>query len=310
MYKPLSWKMALRLFVVVCLTTTRTISAFSLCGLNPPLPAVREDCGSTTDRREVLKQGVTATVVLPWSLLLGGCPMESSAMTTTTTTDRNNPAVTSPATPPVEVVVVRGRVTLPADAGPWNDMTMMTTTPTTTTTTATTTTAAALYITCRPNRPDNVPAAILNGSRGKPPPVLSARIPLSLSSSSSSSTTKNGSGFPLDFVLTIPRDLTLEGAWDGGNMAALADSTTTMEDGRSPSSVVPPPPPLPTTLDELWWNKDELIVSVRLDTDGVAATRSPDDLVGRAIWTLDSTRVVEIQLTGRGAFGKFATGRK
>lgn len=34
----------------------------------------------------------------------------------------------------------------------------------------------ALYITARPNTADNVPRAILDGSRGKPPPVLIARI--------------------------------------------------------------------------------------------------------------------------------------
>ena len=35
-----------------------------------------------------------------------------------------------------------------------------------------TTGSAALYVTVRPDTPDNVPAAILSGTRGKPPPVM------------------------------------------------------------------------------------------------------------------------------------------
>lgn len=136
---------------------------------------------------------------------------------------------------------------------------------------------AALYITCRPDKADNIPLAILNGSRGKPPPVLSARIP--------------NPSFPFDFELTIPRDLTLEGAWDG----------------LSPPETIQPP----THRDQLWWNQMDLIVSARWDSDGVAATRSPEDLVGRGVWSYkEDESVVEVMLTGRGAFGKFATGGK
>ena len=311
MCKPLSWKNALCLFFVAGLTTTKKSSAFSLL-LGGHLPPRRSPASSSvtcrglppsqcdhprTDRREVLKQMVT-TVAMHWSLLLlpVGRPLVSSAMTTTTTATTTNidDTVTShpppPPPPAVEVVVVRGRVTLPADLGTWNDiMTLPTTTPTPTT--------AALYLTCRPNRPDNVPMAILNGSRGKPPPVLSARIPLSSVPSTSTSTSSILSLFPLDFELTIPRDLTPEGAWDG----------TTTPWPPLPGSVLP----ITTTLDELWWSKEEeLIISARLDSDGVAATRSPEDLVGRAIVKDGTNQVVEIQLTGRGAFGKFATGRK
>lgn len=175
-----------------------------------------------------------------------------------------------------ETVVLRARVTVPPDFDaepprPSNDNTNI----------------PALYITCRPDKPDNVPAAILNGSRGKPPPVLSARL--------------SNPQFPLDFELTIPRDLTLEGAWDG--------KTPLSTSGNVPIVV-------PSNLDELWWSKTDLIVSARLDNDGVAATRSPEDLVGRGIWKFSNgnsgkdsgNSVVEIQLTGRGAFGKFATG--
>jgi hypothetical protein len=148
---------------------------------------------------------------------------------------------------------------------------------------------SALYITCRPDKPDNVPAAILNGSRGKSPPVLSARLP--------------NPTFPLDFQLVLPRDLTLEGAWDG---------KTPLPSGNTPIQTE-----VPNNLDELWWKETDLIVSARWDNDGVAATRSPDDLVGRGLWKAskgngkdDDNSVVEIQLTGRGAFGKFATGGK
>ena len=58
-------------------------------------------------------------------------------------------------------------------------------------------------------------------------------------------------------------------------------------------------------------SRDDLIVSVRLDLDGVAATRDPGDLVGRAA-TL-GTAIYEdnvemtIPLQGRGIGCKFVT---
>ena len=131
--------------------------------------------------------------------------------------------------------------------------------------------ASALYITCRPDKPDNVPLAILNGSRGKPPPVLSARI--------------GNPKFPYEFELVSPRDLTIEGA----------------SDGESKTSVL--------EYSKFWWKDDDLIVSARWDSDGVAATRSPDDLVGRGIWK-QGDKALSVPLSGRGAFGKFATGSK
>lgn len=134
----------------------------------------------------------------------------------------------------------------------------------------------ALYITCRPDTPDNIPAAILNGSRGKPPPVLSARIAAPT--------------FPATVELQIPRDVTLEGAWDG----------------IAPGSSITPP----TSTQELWWKDMNLIVSARWDSDGVAATRSPTDLVGRTVWKHGSDMIAQLELGGRGAFGKFATGGK
>ena len=56
---------------------------------------------------------------------------------------------------------------------------------------------AALYVTARPNKADNVPRAILDGSNGRPPPVLSARYP--------------NPTFPFEFRLTS-QNYTPEGA--------------------------------------------------------------------------------------------------
>lgn len=133
-------------------------------------------------------------------------------------------------------------------------------------TTETMTPVPALYITCRPDRPDNVPQAILEGSFGKAPPVLTARI--------------ENPTFPLNFRLTSS-DLTPEGAPND-------------EDSNN----------------DIWWRQDDLIVSARLDMDGIAATRSPDDLVGRGLYSgkgTSSNSATVVALGGRGAFGKFAT---
>ena len=135
------------------------------------------------------------------------------------------------------------------------------------------TSSSAIYLTCRPDKPDNVPAAILNGSRGKPPPVLAARI--------------ENPSFPLDISLVVPRDLTVEGA----------SSTNASGDGKQ------------LDIDNLWWLKEDLIVSARWDSDGVAATRSPEDLVGRTVWKNGEAKV-QLELGGRGAFGKYVTGGK
>ncbi|KAG7356334.1 hypothetical protein IV203_001020 [Nitzschia inconspicua] len=132
---------------------------------------------------------------------------------------------------------------------------------------------AALYVTVRPDTPDNVPAAILSGTRGKAPPVMAARFP--------------SPTFPFTFQMTSPQNLTPE--------VVLASDTST-------ASML--------DISNVWWANDDLIVSVRWDSDGVAATRSPEDLVGRALWRRKSNeRVIEIPLTGRGAFGKFVTGK-
>jgi hypothetical protein len=130
----------------------------------------------------------------------------------------------------------------------------------------------ALYVTCRPDRPDSVPDAILSGTRGKPPPILAARF--------------ENPTFPFDFELSL-NELTIEG---------ISNGTTKVDD--------------PNTF---WWRDDDLVVSARWDSDGVAATRSPDDLVGRGLFNKKSdlsSSPVRVTLTGRGAFGKFATGAK
>lgn len=128
-------------------------------------------------------------------------------------------------------------------------------------------TNSALYITARPQQVDNVPKAILDGSNGKPPPVLATRI--------------SNPTFPLDFDLSTA-DLTPE-----GSSGSLSDST--------PSS------------PRYWFEGNELIISARWDTDGVAMTRDPTDLVGRSI--SKQQKDVSIELTGRGFTGKLVTGK-
>uniref|UniRef100_A0A7R9WUG4 Uncharacterized protein n=1 Tax=Craspedostauros australis TaxID=1486917 RepID=A0A7R9WUG4_9STRA len=127
----------------------------------------------------------------------------------------------------------------------------------------------ALYVTCRPDRPDNVPSAILSGTRGKPPPVLAAKF--------------INPPFPFQFQLT-GNDLTLEGITSSQQSAREMDP------------------------DKFWWRNENFIVSARWDDDGIAATRSPNDLVGKGAYAAkDPAAFADIQLTGRGAFGKFAT---
>lgn len=126
---------------------------------------------------------------------------------------------------------------------------------------------AALYVTCRPNRPDNVPKAILDGSRGKAPPVLAARF--------------SEPKFPFEFTLMTPDNLTPEGA--------------SIVEGSSSA----------------WWKDEDLVVSARFDSDGVAATRDPTDLVGRGFYSSRSSQdPVIVELQGRGIFGKSVTAKK
>lgn len=109
----------------------------------------------------------------------------------------------------------------------------------------------------------------IDGSNGKPPPVLTKRI-----------TTPQ---FPCEFNLSS-LDLTQEGA-------ALL-----LEDGTS-----------------FGFEGKDLIISARFDTDGIASTRDPNDLVGRAMFAgklrLDDGHQI-ITLSGRGITGKLVTGKK
>jgi hypothetical protein len=153
-----------------------------------------------------------------------------------------------------QTLVVEGKIFLPADV----------------TMDSSAVSSAALYVTVRPDTPDNVPAAILSGTRGKPPPVMAARFP--------------SPTFPFEFQLTAPNNLTPEGA------SGIADIASLQE------------------ISSFWWANDNLIVSARWDSDGVAATRSPEDLVGRANFRR-TAGIVAIPLTGRGSFGKFVTNK-
>jgi len=65
---------------------------------------------------------------------------------------------------------------------------------------------AALYVTARPNTSDDVPHAILDGTRGKPPPVLSIRVlspsfPLTITLDGSNLTAEGAAG---DFWFSKP----------------------------------------------------------------------------------------------------------
>lgn len=139
---------------------------------------------------------------------------------------------------------------------------------------------SALYITARPNTADNVPRAILDGTRGKPPPVLAARL-------------VNSYSFPLNFQLTA-LDLTVEGG--AGDTSTSSD--VNLEQGKEV---------------DYWWKDMDLIVSARWDTDGIAATRDPTDLVGRGLAQSNVMRASEgrviVPLQGRGIAGKLVTGK-
>jgi len=132
------------------------------------------------------------------------------------------------------------------------------------------TSTSALYITARPNKADNVPKAILDGSNGKPPPVLAARFP--------------NPSFPFDFELS-ELDLTVEGVAQVTSAASLSVS------------------------DNYWWENQDLIISGRWDTDGIAATRDPTDLVGRSQFYASRSEKVDLQIGGRGVTGKLVTGK-
>lgn len=139
--------------------------------------------------------------------------------------------------------------------------------------------SSALYITAKPETTMNAPKKIQELFAGRPPPVLTARFPI----------TSGRDAFPFIFQLT-ESDVTAEGAYIDGNEEMKAI--------------------------KYWWTNDNLVVSARFDSDGIAATRDPDDLVGRSFSFVGDKgdgrpfrydKDVEIQLQGRGIGGKFIT---
>lgn len=129
---------------------------------------------------------------------------------------------------------------------------------------------------------DNVAKAVADGSRGKSPPVLAAKFPLFSGGKVSSASEV----FPFQFTLTSD-NLTAEGAYGATTEAGVLEDEAVF-----------------------WWAKDDLIVSARLDSDGVAATRDPEDLVGRGLYRKENggvSDVVQVELQGRGIGGKFVT---
>jgi len=168
---------------------------------------------------------------------------------------------------------------------------------------------AALYVTARPNVADNVPRAILDGTRGKPPPVLVARF-------------SSVAQFPYEFVLTT-NDVTLEGNSNSRDQETMAMEGPGVANDVGGGDTSTSPSYLPYFY---WWRNDPLVVSARWDSDGVAATRDPEDLVGRAAAPAIGTAVkatsaaasdaspapavVVIELQGRGAAGKLFTSKR
>jgi hypothetical protein len=139
---------------------------------------------------------------------------------------------------------------------------------------------AALYVTVRPDKPDNVPRAILDGSGGKPPPIAAARYPLNSADSSEAF-------FPFTFELR-QSDLTEEGTAEGGKwwegddliVSARLDSDGSAATRDSTDLVG-------RAVQYKKAAKQE--ASIYRRNDGVAG--------------------VEVRLTGRGLGGKFATAR-
>lgn len=69
------------------------------------------------------------------------------------------------------------------------------------------------------------------------------------------------------------------------------------------------------SVDPSVWERSDLTITARFDTDGIAATRGPDDLVGRgrlskggasdeSQWT-----AARVELQGRGLTGRILTGK-
>lgn len=63
------------------------------------------------------------------------------------------------------------------------------------------------------------------------------------------------------------------------------------------------------TNDRYWFEGQDLTISARWDTDGVASTRDPTDLVGRSQYIASKGDEPIVQLGGRGLTGKIVTGK-
>lgn len=91
--------------------------------------------------------------------------------------------------------------------------------------------ASALYVTARPNNPVDVPRAILDGSNGKPPPVLAARFsnvqfPFTFDLRTSDLTLEgNASRSDTGLYWWEEKDLIVSARWDTDGTAATRDPT-------------------------------------------------------------------------------------
>ncbi|KAL7467096.1 hypothetical protein ACHAXS_009267 [Conticribra weissflogii] len=150
---------------------------------------------------------------------------------------------------------------------------------------------AALYITARPESMNNAPKDLFDAMGGRPPPVLTFPI-------------EDGDSFPFSFQITSDA-VTPEGAFGSSGREILKTEVLGAEGCT------------------YWWSKDNLVISARLDTDGVAITRDPEDLVGRSISFIPKSksdekasnssqfrRKIVIELQGRGIGGKFVTRKR
>ena len=98
------------------------------------------------------------------------------------------------------------------------------------------TSSSALYITARPNKADNVPRAILDGSNGKPPPVLVARFAnpqfrFEFSLSTADLTQEGVSASEQNHFWFEGQDLIVSARWDTDGNASTRDPTDLV--GRS-----------------------------------------------------------------------------
>jgi hypothetical protein len=98
------------------------------------------------------------------------------------------------------------------------------------------TSSSALYVTARPNKADNVPRAILDGSNGKPPPVLVARyanpqFPFDFSLTKADLTQEGLSTSESDQFWFEGQDLIVSARWDTDGTASTRDPTDLV--GRS-----------------------------------------------------------------------------